>query len=336
VGSVGHPRRFPEAAALHELQICDVGPVGDSGYVGERDAGLVGRDGERRPVADELEALGVVGGDGLLHEFEVVLREGVDLPDSLAGRPPLVGVHPDGRVRGRRPNRRDDLLVAVGADLHLQGGVPALDRGLGLLAHRLRVVDADGVGSRDGVGGVESPVPVEWHAEALADQIVECDADGAPRGRVALDRLAHPALDAVELVGVAHVLDDRQEVRKEGFHRVGGLAVVFGGCGPADAYGPLVVLDSDDDVLGGLLSAPSDGEGVFEREVESLELGREAHSIASSTSSASNRTGSVAGASSRSLNVSTAPWAVSSSSMSMVFRAPATTSVSWTGRARSS
>jgi len=151
-----HPFRLQQAAGLHQLQVRDVTPVGDRGDVGERHAGLVGGDGERRPLVDEPEPLRVLGGHRLLDEFHVAIGEPLALPDRLAGRPRLVRVDPEPGVGRGLADRVDQLAVSVGPELDLEDRVAGIDRGLGLLTDALRLVESDRVGGR-GRGRGSSP-----------------------------------------------------------------------------------------------------------------------------------------------------------------------------------
>ena len=90
--------------------------------------------------------------------------------DGLLDRPAAVGVDPDLLV-GRVPDGAENLHVAIGAQLDLE------DRVLLGLEHLgpdlFRRVEPDREGGPGRLGGVETPEPVDRHAEPLADEIVQ-------------------------------------------------------------------------------------------------------------------------------------------------------------------
>ncbi len=152
-----HAQRFPQRAALGELDVDPVHTAREPRDVGGDEAAFIHDDGQmllRRGAAHVAQAVQVVRGKRLLEEFDAVLLQDRDHLLCPRHGPARVGVHAEGLPR-RVAHGAENLFVAVGAELYFQNGIV-----LGFAhfdPHLVRGIESDREGGERRALGIEPP-----------------------------------------------------------------------------------------------------------------------------------------------------------------------------------
>ena len=151
LGGGGDFQGVIQAAALHQLDVHHVcgAHLHDLQSVLRGEHALVGQNGDVGALSDVLQALKVVGLDGLLHEFDVqaLVLHLVEQLDGLLGAPGLVGIDADANVVAYLSADRHEtghIQRGIGAHLDLQGVIAAVYCVAGVTGHLFGGIDADG------------------------------------------------------------------------------------------------------------------------------------------------------------------------------------------------
>ena len=174
-GHGDHPERLTQAAALGQLDVDPVHLPTSGGMSRGGQTALVRDDRDLGPAGDLGEAVELGRRERLLQHGDAEFLQHRQHGDRLLQGPAAVGVDPDLLV-GRVADGPQDLDVAVGAELDLEDRIRLRLPHLG--ADPLGGVEADGEGGARRLRRIESPQPIERHAQPLADQVVQ-------RGRTA-------------------------------------------------------------------------------------------------------------------------------------------------------
>ena len=225
----GNLQGVVKPAALHQLNVHQIGGPhlhNRQSVLGGKHA-LVSQHGNIGAFGDVLQALKIVGLDGLLYKLDVqpLVLHLVQQPDRLLGLPALVGINADaGLVSNGLPDsgKPGHVQFGVSPNLNFQGIVAPLHRVDGIPGHLFGGIDADGNVSDDLFPGTTHQL-VDRNLVQLAVQV--------PKGHVYSRLCAGILYNAL--------LDDLQHIFK--------IVHVM----PHDALGD-VVLDRADDSSGGI------------------------------------------------------------------------------------
>src|SRR5262249_51991430 len=142
-GHGDHPQCFTETAALGQLDIDTVYRTDQGRNVGGDQAALVRDHRDARDSTHRGQPVEIMRRKALLHHRHAELFENREHTDRLLPGPAAVGVPPQLLVGGAADGA-ENLVVAVGPELHLEHGVGL--RLEHLRPHLVRCVEPDGKG----------------------------------------------------------------------------------------------------------------------------------------------------------------------------------------------
>ena len=244
-----------------------------------QDAALVGDDRQRRALLEPAELVETAGRERLLDELDAEALEVGQQVDGLLRDPARVRVDADRPAEdGAHGLERREVLRSAALDLERREvGSPG-----GALGDHAWFVDADReIGRRD--VGRQAAQLMGRPAGDLADEVVECDVDGASRRAVTTDRRLHGEIGGGQSsLARLDVADRRQQQREDDGHRLGRLAVEAIRIAlphPDDAIEP-VVADLDHDgrhAVARVVVLAGDVERVAESQVQGLVVQPQGH-----------------------------------------------------------